>query len=115
MRRKYQRKFNKLMRELNKSIANDNLWQGRFAFKQINANFTKFKDNSGGILFVQVRGYDKETGYYKDGYVEYAPYSCLAAYHLWRFANDFIVNDSGVWKEKPMVLKDYTKVVPKWD
>ena len=34
MRKAYQRKFNKCIRALNKGIANDNLWRGRFIFLQ---------------------------------------------------------------------------------
>lgn len=116
MRKNYQRKFNKIMRALNKNIANDNLWQGRFVFRQTDASFYKFEDGSGGILYVEVRGYDKKTGFYKDTRIEYAPYFSFNEYHLWSFANTFIGEDSGVWREEPRITnataQDYTSVVP---
>ena len=37
MRKAYQREFNKRIRALNKNIANDNLWRGRFIFLQRDA------------------------------------------------------------------------------
>ena len=38
MRKAYQREFNKRIRTLNKNIANDNLWRGRFIFLQRDAH-----------------------------------------------------------------------------
>lgn len=101
MRKTYQRKFNKLVRQLNKNIAQDELWKGRFVFRQKNAFFEKFDDNSGGILHVILRGVDKKTGFYQDTYIDYAPYFHFNKYHLWEFANRFIVEGSEVWNEKP--------------
>lgn len=116
MRKNYQRKFNKIMRAMNKNIANDELWRGRFIFRQTGADFYRFEDGSGGILYVEVRGYDKKTGFYKDTRIEYAPYFSFNEYHLWSFANTFIGEDSGVWKEEPRInrqnAKDYTSVIP---
>ena len=66
MRKVYQREFNKRIRALNKNIANDELWRGRFVFLQRDARWWRFSDGSGGELIVFVRGYDKKTGYYKD-------------------------------------------------
>ena len=88
------------MRQLNQNIENDNLWKGRFAFRQIDCQFHKFEDNSGGILYPFVRAYDKRTGYYKDYRVEYAPYFHFAGSYLWEMANTFIVEDANVWRQK---------------
>lgn len=102
MRKNYQRKLNKLIRQVNNNIANDDFWQGRFVFRQINAAFERFPDNSGGILYSLIRGYDKKTGYYKDAWIKYAPYfNFFNGYHLWEMANTFIVEYTQVWQEDP--------------
>ena len=102
MRKNYQRKLNKLIRQVNNNIANDDLWQGRFVFRQINAVFERFPDNSGGILYSLIRGYDKKTGYYNDTWIRYAPYfNFFNGYHLWEMANTFIVEYTQVWQEDP--------------
>lgn len=102
MRKSYQRKLNKLIRQVNNNIANDDFWQGRFVFRQINAAFERFPDNSGGILYSLIRGYDKKTGYYKDTWIRYAPYfNFFNGYHLWEMANTFIVEYTQVWQEDP--------------
>lgn len=102
MRKSYQRKLNKLIRQVNNNIANDDLWQGRFVFRQINAAFERFSDNSGGILYSLIRGYDKKTGYYKDTWIRYAPYfNFFNGYRLWEMANIFIVEYTQVWQEDP--------------
>lgn len=98
MRKAYQRSFNKQMRELNKNIERDYLWQGRFIFLQRKAFFYEFEDKSGGELYVYVRALDKKTGFYKDFRIEYAPWSKVTYWHLWHMANNFIANDSCVWE-----------------
>ena len=60
MWKKYQSKLNKKIKILNKDIAEDNLWRGRFIFRQIEAGWEKFDDKS-GILRVIIRAYDKKT------------------------------------------------------
>lgn len=114
LRKVYQRKFNKLVRDLNKNIEEDSLWKGRFVFRQTDASFYNFADGSGGILYVTIRGVDKKTGYYKDVTIEYAPYCSFPGIELWRFANNFIAQDSGIWKERPAITisntKDFTKI-----
>jgi hypothetical protein len=109
-RKKYQRKFNKLLRHENKNLEKDELWQGRFYFKQIEASFEKFNDSQEGILYVTLRGVDKQTGYFFDKNIEYAPYLMgLNRWHLIEFINDFIVNRCEAWENSP-IAADYTKV-----
>lgn len=112
MRKAYQREFNKRIHALNKNIANDELWRGRFIFLQKDAHWWKFSDNSGGELTIFVRGYDKKTGYYKDFRIEFAPWMHSSEYKLWEIANKFIAEDSGVWNEEPRIsintAPDYT-------
>lgn len=117
MRKRYQRGFNKLMRQLNQNIENDNLWKGRFVFRQIDCQFQKFEDNSGGVLHSFVRAYDKHTDYYKDYHIEYAPYLHFAGSYLWEMANTFIVEDACVWQQgnlRPETSLDFRNmIVPK--
>ena len=102
MRKAYQREFNKRIRTLNKNIANDNLWRGRFIFLQRDAHWCRFSDGSGGELTVFVRGYDKKTGYYKDYCLEFAPWLNSVNWHLsMDIANEFITEAAGVWSENP--------------
>lgn len=104
--RTYQKGFTKLLRALNRNIANDNLWQGRFEFRQKYYQLEKFEDGSGGVLYACIRGYDKETGYYKDYHVQYAPYLHGNEYLLWDIANGFIVKDVNIWSHTPSPRDD---------
>ena len=102
LRKKYQKQFTKKLQELNNSCFNDELWRGRFVFTQKASDFYFFEDRSGGILTVFVRAYDKESGYYKDYRIEYAPYIHTINWHLsMDIANNFIMEAVEVWKESP--------------
>ena len=61
-RKRHQRAMNKLMRDLNKNIENDNLWQGRFYVKQTAAQWHEYEDKSGAELWVVLSFIDKKTG-----------------------------------------------------
>lgn len=109
MRNNYQRKFNKLIKILNKNIEKDELWKGRFFFIQKNASWWRFSDNSGGTLATYIRAIDKKTGYYHDYRVDYAPWMPFFIGHLTLdVVNDFIVNQTNVWKEDPRPTIDTT-------
>lgn len=99
LRKNYQRKVNKTIRNLNESILEDNLWKGRFVFKQIWTGFHRYEDGSGGSLHCIVRGYDKLTGYYKDFRMEYFGNSYFLKGDFWVMANDFIVEYANVWSD----------------
>lgn len=110
--KKYQYQLNKKIKDLNKNIANDTLWNGRFEFRQKESEFEIFPDGSGAILHALIRAYDKETTYYKDFWVDYAPWSSFNDWYIWKMANDFITKDTGVWEfENPREnKKDYTNI-----
>lgn len=102
MRKIYQRKFNQKIHALNKNIEKDPLWKGRFYFMQVGATWWKFDDNSGGELRVQVRAYDKLTGYYKDYFLSYGPWMSTFNWHLtMEVGNTFVVEDLKVWDIEP--------------
>ena len=114
MRKQYQRALNHDIKNLNKNIAQDNLWRGRFYFFQKAAFWEEFPDHSGGLLRVYVRGYDKATGYYRDYILDYAPFLKSNQYHIWKIGNDFITEGVKVWNENPIpsveTAKDWTGV-----
>ena len=107
MRKKAQRKINKLVRNMNKNIHDDNLWRGRFIFRQTDAYWERFEDGSGGILRVWIEGRDLKTGLYYGFYMD----NYDRGWHLWEHANKFIAEYSGVWDNIDEVKKDKTN----WD
>ena len=62
-KKKHQRAMNALVRDMNKNIATDDLWRGRFYVRQIYApQWYIYNDRSGAELFVHLKFYDKKTG-----------------------------------------------------
>ena len=50
-RKKHQRRMNRFVRAINKNIANDDLWRGRFVVKQVGTPyFYIYEDKSGAEL-----------------------------------------------------------------
>ena len=100
MRKKYQKGLNRKVRDLNKNIENDKLWNGRFVFHIMATEFEKFEDGSGGMLYAIIRGYDKHNGYYKDYRLEYAPYMDRhCGWDIWKIGNKFITEDTDTYKD----------------
>lgn len=119
LQHRYQQKFNRLVRAMNKDNQNDDLWRGRFVAYQKEATMECFSDGSGGILHSTLRLIDKKTGYYKDYLIDYAPYLPSVNWHLFEAMNKFITEDTGVWDENPSprdknFIRDYRNVkIPK--
>lgn len=103
-RKKAQKEINKKVRTLNKNILNDNLWRGRFYIHQIDANWERFDDGSGGCLTVWLEIRDKKTGLYHGFGIDNYDYG----WKLWTEANQFIVEDSHVWDDIDAVKADKT-------
>ena len=114
-RKKQQRKMNKIVREMNKHIEQDDLWKGRFCCRQIlSPVWYTWDDNSGSVLFVQLLFIDKKTGktfHYAD---DVASWYHFNHWRLWEKMNWFITEYCQVWREDPRPDKktaiDYTKV-----
>lgn len=107
-RRKHQRWLNHYCRVINKSIANDPLWLGRFVIEQIRTKMDWFDDKSGGLMYCELRFRDKKTGITKLWYTD-----CLELeYKSWLKMNNFIVEDCAVWEnEHPYEeVRDYRNV-----
>ena len=111
-RKKHQRKMNRYVRELNKNIENDELWQGRFVMFQTRSQFVHFQDGSGAYLTVELCLYDKKTKQYKLVRGEVNSWVCPGPWRLFCAMNNFIVEDVDVWrKEDPRnEKKDYRSV-----
>lgn len=114
LRRKYQRKLNKIVKNINKSIEEDSLWNGRFVFHIMATDFERFSDGSGGMLYTIIRGYDKKSKVYKDYILQYAPFLPFAQANIWRIVNKFITEDTDTWHNGNNPYKevkiDYRKI-----
>lgn len=100
--KKRQRKVNRYIRAINKNIAEDNIWKGRFAFKQIDRSWYVFEDGSGAILTVYVEAYDKATGIRAFYGVETTNLN-----KLWFAVNEFITKEV---KARCEFIGDFTEV-----
>lgn len=101
-RKVYQRAMNRLMRKINKSIKNDDLWLGRFYVKQIGSSWYLYKDGSGAELYVRLRFVDRKTGFVYDTPWETVNHWRFGAHLAWEM-NNFIVKECDVWrKEDPL-------------
>lgn len=101
-RKVHQRAMNKLIRDMNKNICEDNLWLGRFYVKQINSDWQLYEDGSGAELYVRLRFIDRKTGFTYDTPWETVNHWRFEARLYWEM-NDFIVEKCDVWgKEDPL-------------
>ena len=104
-RRKAQSKINKTVRALNRNIEQDYLWRGRFYARQVDANWERFSDGSGGILNAWIEIRDKKTGLYMGVKVDNYQFR---GWKLWEAANKFVGEFSGVWDDIDAVKADKT-------
>ena len=112
MRKEYQRKFTRLLRQVNKAIREDELWLGRVEVRQISARWEEFEDGSGGILHTVLRCIDKKTRQYKDYTLEYAPWMHTINWKIsMEILNKFFVEDLDVWStgNPREEIQDWTK------
>ncbi len=112
-RKSYQRKINKIVRNINKAMEKDELWRGRFVIYQTRAEYYKYADNSGIACYYCFCIYDKKTGIDKKIYSENGNWLIHTnGFGLLEELNDFIVKDLRVWRDDdPREDKtDYTKI-----
>lgn len=96
-RKRHQRRMNSYVRKINKIIANDTLWNGRFYIRQKRSSFYHFEDNSGSELYVELEFIDKKTGFSKT-YVESVNHFCMyECGRLGYLMNEFITKNCEVW------------------
>lgn len=96
-RKKYQRHINKIVRNANKHLKDDWLWNGRFYIHQIDYNFEPFEDKSGALFSVVLMCDDKKTNQSYIGIFD--NYDIGFRFYAW--INDCIVKKFSVWDEKP--------------
>ena len=124
-RKKHQRRMNRFVRAINKNIANDDLWRGRFVVKQVGTpHFYIYEDKSGAELQnVHLVITDLKTGTQVHGWNSGNGWCHFGGSDLWRFVNDAIVEKFDVWRKEDDLYKckedpDYDfnnpKVREKW-
>lgn len=86
--KKLQRKINALVRDLNKSMEEDDLWRGRFVIWQWNRQCRRWEDGSGVNWDAQFILYDKKTKIWKKTSY-YSNYNLF--YDLAKEMNNFII------------------------
>lgn len=105
-RRKHQRKLNKAMRLMNRSIENDPLWRGRFCVRSGKSRMYHYDDGSGAELLCELVFIDKKTGKTVTDYNEVNSWCWGHAGNIWHRMNTFITEDCDVWSENPNPYKD---------
>ncbi len=100
-RKRHQRAINQMIRMINENVKNDELWQGRFYVRQIDARWHTYEDKSGAELFVVLQFIDKKTGISKTYCDTVNHWRYFNGSHLWWAMNNFIINDVQVWEEDP--------------
>ena len=124
-RKKHQRRMNKYVREINKNIANDDLWRGRFVIRQKdNPGFYIYDDKSGAVMpHVHLVITDLKTGEKYDKWDSDNGWCHFNGAHIWEFANKAITEIFGVWyvQDDPRSHRDdpdydfrNPKVIDKW-
>ena len=108
-RKKVQRQVNKIFRQINRIIENDDLWRGRFVVRQKRTEWVNYYWSREYCLYITYEFIDKKTGQVSRPHIE-ADFAL--DHHIIIQMNDFIVNDCKFWeKENPYEDKtDYRKV-----
>lgn len=100
-RKKYQRRINKIVRQMNENLEKDDLWRGRFYCKQ--GNYAQwYGDNyNGWNFYVILEMHDRLTGRMMTFGADVNSICMWNGSKLFWQMNDFIVKDVAVWEEKP--------------
>lgn len=124
-RKKHQRRMNKYVREINKNIANDDLWRGRFVIRQKdNPGFYIYEDKSGAEMpHVHLVITDLKTGERYDKWDTDNGWCHFNGSRIWEFANKAITEIFSVWRKNddprshrddPLYDFRNPKVIDKW-
>ena len=101
-RKIHQRALNRLVREFNRVLEKDELWNGRFVIRQIySPQWHRYEDGSGAELFVHLKFVDLCTGRYWIAANNVNQWRGVWAngYRLWEIMNWLITVHWDVWKE----------------
>lgn len=100
--KKRQREFNRLVRKMNETVEQDQLWQGRFQCRQVDRYFQRFDDYSGFSIVWTMEFIDKQSNARGVCHIEWR-YGFTFA-RLADFMNDFIIRaTTGDWGHWPML------------
>ena len=97
-RKKYQRYINKIVRDLNKNIKDDWVWNGRFTICQKQSRFHTYYDNSGAQLYVLLECKDNKTNKIVTSWFETG---LFVESKIWCWVNQCVIEDFNVWAEDP--------------
>ena len=99
-RKKIQRHFNKVIRDMNRNIERDELWLGRFYCYQTDIVFRSSEDGTYMYAAIGVEFIDRKSGktmhhiFHKEDLMG-------TAWRLWERMNYFITEWCDVWEEDP--------------
>lgn len=106
--KRHQRAINRLVRDLNKNLEQDDLWLGRFMVRQIESpQWIRYEDGSGAELYITLEFVDRCTGRYYRMCESVNHWRLWGGSCLWRAMNDFIVERCDVWSEKLAHERNY--------
>jgi hypothetical protein len=95
--KKRQKRFNKIVRMMNKNIAKDKLWKGRFFARQLGRRVESYEDGSGATIRFKIGLYDKKTKLYAYGFIDDYNVRMFTNYAINSMMNKFIVDTLDVW------------------
>ena len=101
-KKRHQRAMNQLIRRVNKSLEQDDLWGGRFVVHQIKTpQWSIYEDKSGAEYFVHLEVIDRCTGRSWVGADTVNGWRTAFGngWRLYEFINWFIVDYCNVWEE----------------
>ena len=99
-RKKIQREINKVIRHMNNSIEQDELWLGRFYCHQRSIRWYPSEDRTWVYAKVEVEFIDRKTGKAFTHYFNKEDF-LGRSWRLWDAMNDFIITYCRVWAEVP--------------
>ena len=98
-RKRHQRAANKIFREANRIIENDDLWLGRFVVKQAASWFYDFEHNNEQDLILEYYFYDKKTKIRSNSTLTRADRVFLLNDIMYGM-NEFIIHTVKVWENE---------------
>lgn len=116
--KKINSKVNSIIKNINNSIKKDDLWLGRFYLHQVEKQIYFYEDHSGICISYLIEVCDKKTGLTRRKWFDQYDFGVhmnrkYGGWQVWKFVNDFIINDVDVWRlenpRDPLFPIDYTK------
>lgn len=93
-----QRRVNRVVRRVNRSIAKDTLWRGRFVIRQLQAFYGTFDDGSGIYATYAMQFTDLKTGKSKVYWCDHLDFTMWNGNKIFWNMNKFITEDCDIWR-----------------